>query len=444
MATILLGAPPVLAQRSLTRVADTPNQRSTGNAVDTVCPQLANAGGGSRTLPAVQQDLFERCRELVQSANQVLGQGDTEFSLGLSQQGVQDALEAVSHEQVTTQGDGAVATASGQIINLRSRLSALRSGVRGFRVTGIPVDGSSSPALAQATPSQTTDASSGVGAANRFGAFITGTLSFGDKDETRFEEGFDFDGVGITVGGDYRFTDQLILGLAFGYSTVEATFDASAGEASTDSFSLSVYGTYYLDALYLDFIGTFGWNDYSTVRNIRYTGVDRTALGDTDGFQYAFAVGAGYDFSFGPATLGPYGRLSYLNLQIDGYRERGAEGLNLEIGEQELDSLVLALGAQVSYAFRTGFGALIPAARFEWRHEFLNDRRSVTAKYANDPFNTFFAISSDEPDRDYFALGVGLVAVLSRRVTAFVDYETVLALADVTNHIVTLGLRVEF
>jgi hypothetical protein len=68
----------------------------------------------------------------------------------------------------------------------------------------------------------------------------------------------------------------------------------------------------------------------------------------------------------------------------------------------------------------------------------------VTAKYANDPFNTFFAISSDEPDRDYFALGVGLVAVLSRRVTAFVDYETVLALADVTNHIVTLGLRVEF
>ena len=74
----------------------------------------------------------------------------------------------------------------------------------------------------------------------------------------------------------------------------------------------------------------------------------------------------------------------------------------------------------------------------------VNDSRSVTSKYAVDPFNTFFVIPTENPDRDYFALAVGVSAVFSRGISSFLNYETVLGLKDVTSHAFTGGVRLEF
>lgn len=83
-------------------------------------------------------------------------------------------------------------------------------------------------------------------------------------------------------------------------------------------------------------------------------------------------------------------------------------------------------------------------SRGEWRHEFLNDERSITAKYVNDPFTTFFAIPSDRADRDFFALGAGLSTVLARGLAAFVSYETILGYRDLTYHEFWAGVRMQF
>jgi uncharacterized protein with beta-barrel porin domain len=74
----------------------------------------------------------------------------------------------------------------------------------------------------------------------------------------------------------------------------------------------------------------------------------------------------------------------------------------------------------------------------------MNDSRSVTAKFTNDPFNTFFAIPTNAPDRDYAGVGAGLTALFKQGVSAFVNYETVLGLKDVSHHEFTGGIRVEF
>jgi len=68
----------------------------------------------------------------------------------------------------------------------------------------------------------------------------------------------------------------------------------------------------------------------------------------------------------------------------------------------------------------------------------------VTAKYAVDPFNTFFVIPTETPDRDYFALAVGASAQFSKGISAFLNYETALGLRSVTAHGFTGGVRFEF
>jgi len=82
--------------------------------------------------------------------------------------------------------------------------------------------------------------------------------------------------------------------------------------------------------------------------------------------------------------------------------------------------------------------------RIEWEHEFMDDSRLITARFVNDPLRQPIRFATDSPDRDYVNIGVALSATFRGGIAAFIDYETVLALANVTRHDITLGIRGEF
>ena len=142
-------------------------------------------------------------------------------------------------------------------------------------------------------------------------------------------------------------------------------------------------------------------------------------------------------------------RLEYVRLNIDGYQEAinntaNGSGLALAFEGQHVDSLLSVLGGQASYAISTGVGVLLPQVRAEWRHEWKNDARTITSRFVNDPNLTPLALVTDGPDRDFFTLGTSLSATFRGGVAAFVSYETVLGLAQVSAHNVVGGIRLEF
>ncbi|MEW8049725.1 MAG: autotransporter outer membrane beta-barrel domain-containing protein [Candidatus Thiodiazotropha sp.] len=146
----------------------------------------------------------------------------------------------------------------------------------------------------------------------------------------------------------------------------------------------------------------------------------------------------------------PYGRLSYTRAEIDAYTETASNptvaglGSMLHIEDQELDSLVLVVGGNVSYTLSTTDAVLIPQLRFEWEHEFKDDSRFISARFVNDPTRSIFVIETDEADRDYFNLGIGLSAVFAQGRSGYLFYETRLDQDDVTLHMINAGLRIEF
>jgi outer membrane autotransporter protein len=69
----------------------------------------------------------------------------------------------------------------------------------------------------------------------------------------------------------------------------------------------------------------------------------------------------------------------------------------------------------------------------------------VAARYVNDPFNlSNFLIPTNDPDRNFFTLGLGVSAVLTKGMSAFITYERVLGLSHVTANAVVGGVRMEF
>jgi outer membrane lipase/esterase len=361
-------------------------------------------------------------------------------------------LSSLAPDEVGAQGAMSTSLRTQQLRALGARLAAIRGGASGLTGTVPSIVLDQEPPLVAQTPTTTATDATRVARSEpgRLGLFINGTGAFGDRDDTDLEIGYDFSNYGFTAGADYRFTPNLVAGVALSYYRTNADFNSDLGSTDTNSFGISFYGTYYVNDFFIDLLGGFMWNSYDNERHIQVstglaTPVDTFAKSDTDGQQYSIGAGVGYDFHYRAFRLTPLARLDYVHLHVDGYTERDGQGFGLDVNSQNADSLQSGLGAQVAYAWSLPFGVLVPQVRGEWRHEFLDDQRSVRARFLDDPNpNPDFLTQTDKPDRDYFVVAAGLSAGFARGISAFLNYETFLGLRDFTRHEFTGGVRVEF
>ncbi|HPB76488.1 MAG TPA: autotransporter outer membrane beta-barrel domain-containing protein, partial [Chromatiaceae bacterium] len=249
------------------------------------------------------------------------------------------------------------------------------------------------------------------------------------------------------AGADYRFTNGLILGGALGYTSTGVDIDADGGSLDDDSWSMSVYGTYYpTEHFYLEGSATYGWDRYDQDRNIEYSllGGQRTANAGFDGDQYTLMFGAGYDLIHGATIFDLYGRLQYTSATLDSYREQGADGLDLIIQGQDAISVKSILGTQVSRSISTRSAVLSLQGWLQWEHEFEDGDEEVTGYFANDPNQFGFALPVDALETDLVRLGLGFGAQFGQGRTAFLSYQAALGMQDYTEQIVTAGVSLAF
>jgi outer membrane autotransporter protein len=346
-----------------------------------------------------------------------------------------------------------------QIDNISTRLSAVRAGTAGAGLSfaGLSIlDGERVLALddaqdLQIVPAQFEESSF----LSRLGIFATGELTFGDKDASGEIEGYDFDTEGITIGADWRFTDNLVAGAAVGYSRFNADFDESIDspdgqKLESDAVQFSLFSSYYpTDQLFVDAIGSVGWHFYDSERRVLIPSdgdlLETTARGDFDAFHYGVATNVGYTIRRFGANLTPIARLEYLRAEIDGFTEDSPEAIELTFDDHDADSLTLSVGFEADYPISTGFGIIAPNIRAEYVHDFIGDADGVLVRYAADPTQlSEFEVSTEDKDQDYGIIGAGVAMTLQGGWAAFVDYHTFVGLDNFDIHAVNAGLRFQF
>jgi len=419
----------------------TPNEREIATTLDDLCPQL-DAASETRFLSAGERDLLNQCQVLQESVSS---------NPGAAVQGI----VALTPDQASVPRKMATQLGGAQLDNIEARLQALRRGVRGIDLKNLSfnVDGQRLSGTTLAGMVEQGDASGGGASADdayqfeRLGIFVNGNVDWGDKDSTSNEEGFDFTTLGISAGVDYRFLDGLVLGAALGFGNSDANIDSNGGDLNADAWTALLYGTYYAtEHFYLEGSVSYGWGSYDQTRNIDYSllGGLRQAKADYDSTQYAFLFGAGYDFIVGSGILDTYGRLRYAEVDLDGYTEKGASGLDLDIGSQEATSFQSVLGVNYTRSISLTKVVLVPQGWIEWTHEFDSGDDDVTGVFANDPNRIPFALATDALDSNFFRVGVGLGAQFGEGRTAFVTYEAAIGMNNYTEQTANLGLRLDF
>ena len=464
----ILAIAPFAAQADLNLVPDmTPAQASaaagTQRVYEVLLSRASSTNNETATLTADEQSLFEIARELVETSNEQQGSGSAQFSLGLTVEGLRNALQWVAAEELATPGTLATKTSSGQLTSLAARFTAVRRGATGFR-TSLLNDGWNSARsrpimLASAAAGGSSKGLLGGDAAesfSRLGGFLNVALGFGKKDPTAREDAFDYGNVNMTLGVDYRATARWVYGAALGYNRYEVKFDSSRsvvdGGVDSNGLAATLYSLYTFDAFSLDGSVSLGGNSFDIVRHIKYSSnnpalppTNETASGSTDSQQYTLSVGGNYEGHREALAYSLQAHVTSLKSTINGYTERNARAFNLRLEDQNVTSLTSTLGAQASYTLNRSFGVIIPEASIRWHHEFSNDSRLVQARYVADLLTSNFLVApTEDPDRDYFSLGLGASAVFAQGLQIFAHYETLLGLSNITDHLLTGGARLEF
>jgi len=448
-----------------------PAQMSIAAALERVCNELHTPGV---TLTTLQQNLLANCDAIIGT-----------HGGGVDPSGMRDTLNAISGKQSIAQQRTGVQFSGQQFTNIGARLAQLRMGVGGLSFSGLDLgvptaDGLGEflamlgdmtgihglSGLTRLVGGSGGDDASGV-TPSRWGFFMNGSLRRGSQDASIYETGFDFRNSGFTAGADYRLRDDLVVGLAFGHSNGNTIFTDGTGRLDSRGNSISLYGTYYHDELYVDAIGTFGHVGYGATRMTSWS-IDQNSTssptncagvecridmtGSTGARQLAFGTNVGYGFHYRALTFGPDAALDYTRLDVNAFTEGDPSntGMALAFGRQTGESLLLKAGGHLSYAINTRFFVLLPDARAHYVHEFKDDQRAVAAHFVDDPSAgtanapvSDFVIFTDRPKRSYFDWAAGISAQFPYGVSAFVDYNAVAGESYIHTHEFAFGVRLQ-
>ena len=425
-------------QTLLEETTDNPNAKTIGRTIGGLCFERAASA-----------NFLRDCDDLIDAA----GDGDP---------GVGSALEQITPVDLGAALDTSQTSIQTQMLSIRSRMVSLRTGIMGINIDRLNIQRGGwtlsgrdlrylLASLGGGGPSADMDTNLGA-----FGVFASGTLNFGNRDSTENQTGFDFKTREVTIGADYRFSDQFVLGTALSYTAIDTDMDGDGGYLDTRGYGLTLYGTYYpSDRFYVDGMVNYGWNDYDQRRNVIYQvqdiGVNQRLDSDYSGQQFFVDLGAGYEFTRGNLSFGPEVRLSYLDVRVDSFQERAGDSnfgsaWAVAIEEQNLQSLASSVGGRASYLIDQPWGVLQPQVEFSWLHEFNDDSRFIRGRFVEGAVvpDNLFQLVTDPVDKDYFRLGLGLSARLNRGPSALIQYRTLFGYRNLENHAITAELRWEF
>lgn len=233
---------------------------------------------------------------------------------------------------------------------------------------------------------------------------------------------------GLVLGADGQASDALRIGGAFSVakSSVASDGDNTGSSANVNNYGLSAYGTYSGAPWYLNAMAGVSRQQYSTVRNIGYTGFSGSNNGSFNGRQLTAAVQLGYPLNLDAwmpgATLTPTLGLRYARQRVNGYAESGSAAA-LTVNATSASSFKSELGAKLERGFQTAYGRLLPALELGWRHEYRNDRMQTGASFtADDTRSTAFTAQSATPVANTGVLSLGVTLLRSDRLSLNARY----------------------
>jgi uncharacterized protein YhjY with autotransporter beta-barrel domain len=302
------------------------------------------------------------------------------------------------------QVDASVRFANAQQTNIRDRLRQVRSG-----------NNASSNALSLNLgngfgPGLSLNAGQAVGGdvvplPEGWGWWTAGAITFGDRDARVGSSAFDFQSDGLSFGIDRRVGENALLGVSLGKGFSDADFAADNSSLGGDYKSLSIYGLWRNDRLFVDGLLGAGELEFD-IR--RYSAlVNDYGIANREGDQQFASLTVGHEAVTQSMRIAAYGRFDASRTDLDAYRETGLGIYDLSYTEQQVDTRTVSIGAEGSSAWSTDAGVVRPYWMLEYRQS-LKDESDVGINYVILPNASDYLLRLRSYADDAFVWGGGL------------------------------------
>jgi len=271
------------------------------------------------------------------------------------------------------------------------------------------------------------------------GLWAQGYGSTGDRRADDISSRYGYDTSGMMAGLDRQVADSLLLGISLGYSSTRAHMKELPDKATISSYQGALYGIYRNDPWYVSSVAAYGYNRYDTTRGISFGQIARRANVAYGGHTLGGYAEAGYRIAAAPVDVIPMVSLTGASLMRNGFQERDAGAMNLDVDAGRTSSLVGSLGVRLRKDYTVSSGSVTPEVRMRWDHEFSKNDHVLEASFCGYPTSAF-TVRADRPERNSFAPGFTLTWRTKDNMDFHLTYDGSFS-EDSTRHWGTLGLR---
>ncbi|MDR2875828.1 MAG: autotransporter domain-containing protein [Methylobacillus sp.] len=243
---------------------------------------------------------------------------------------------------------------------------------------------------------------------------------------------------GVFVGADTAVAENARIGFVGGYS--RSDFDVGGGRRSSgesDNYSLGVYGGANWGNLALRSGAAYTRHNVDTRRHVTIGAFTDNLKADYDANTTQVYAELGYAIPHDDVTLEPFANLAYVNVDTDGFREKGGAAA-LRVKGSDADVVFTTLGAHVS---GVAFGKASYKGTLGWRHMFGDRTPDTTMNFVSG--GSAFSIAGAPLERDSAVISAGLDFAISDNANLGVSYTGQFG-KDIYDHGARVGLSVKF
>ena len=267
--------------------------------------------------------------------------------------------------------------------------------------------------------------------------FAMGTYAHASQSDRPGAVGVENDVGAGTVGFDYKWSRNLLLGGAFSYSDTSANSQLIGNiHTGVKAYQFAGFASANYANWFSDLVISYGINDY----NIRRSGVVDILSASPHGNNFVAAWKGGYLFDTVGARVGPIGGLTYSRVWIDAYNESGDPLLTQAVSKQDVDGLTGSVGVQ--FRLPAGMSARFnPFLNLTAEHDFIGNARVITTAQTYALGLPIATQVADGHSRTYAKVGGGTSVDLGGRWSGMFNAESTIARQGGNLTAVTVGLN---
>jgi uncharacterized protein with beta-barrel porin domain len=312
----------------------------------------------------------------------------------------------------------------------QSRMRTLRANrnVPAFDVQGVPL------------PVKKTDDPAGAAReTRRLGVYLLGLGDYLRQNRSDTQSEFKLRSTALSVGADYRLSDEWVFGANAGGSSARIDFDETLSEQKSRGGQVTAYTNWSITpSAYVSATVSYEATRYALQRDDGLGGVAEARPG---GRGLGLSLSAGHDMNFGAWSVGPYVRIDSVTSRVEAFEESGSTEA-ISVSRQTVRSTSYNLGAQVQTSVPVSWGLVLPYVRLEATHRTQRTRDAASASLVNGNTTVLIPNTADT-SAGYGNVALGLSSVHQGGMSWYVDYETGVAQKGYRSQRLGLGLRFE-